>query len=109
METQDEMSGAEFYLLRRLVGLSQDRMAEVLKMNRVSVRQYEIGKLTIPPGVAWEVRELVDAHTGLVEEIEADVRNGLPIRVRRSDGWQVGAAMRVLDLMPDAVVMWEDE
>ena len=108
METQDRdrMSGAEFYLLRRLMGLSQDNMAEILKMKRVSIRQYEIEKLEIPEGVEWEVEELIERHTQLVYEMQANVQNGSPIQVRRSDPWQVGVAMRVLDMEPNARVEW---
>lgn len=100
------MHGAEFYLLRRLMGMSQDEMAATLQVRRDSVRDYETGKLVIPPGVEWEVRELADSHTAAVYAMQADVDNGLTIKVRRANRWQTGICMRVLDRNPDARVQW---
>lgn len=103
------MTGAELFIIRRLIGLRQWELARELNVRRDSVRDYETGKMAIPKGVAWEVNQLADRHTAEVYDLTGLVERGEPIRVNRRDTWQVGVCMRVFDTHPEADVVWIDD
>lgn len=56
------MSGAELQSIREYLGLTGDRLADVLDVAPRTVRYWEAGQYPIPDGVRDEVAQLV-AHT----------------------------------------------
>lgn len=71
MSTTNSIIGKNIRLLRERLGLSQDALADYLKVSHVTISYYETGQRTIPSGNLLKISELfgIDAYELSLEEI----------------------------------------
>ena len=106
-----DTSPAEVASLRTLMGLSQDRLADLLGRNRRVVRAWESGEYRIGPESVERLKALRDEHDKLVARM-INPESTVVIPRRPHDpyprGWYLAAAGRAMAAAPYLIVEWDD-
>lgn len=105
------LSAAEFAARRHLIGLTLDQLADVLHVNRRTVRSWEQGRMPIPERITDELNNLITQHDQLLERIlDSDIPVYLPRRAGDAQGmpggWYVAAAARAVAIQPLTELEW---
>lgn len=103
------MSGTELAATRHLLGLSQQDLADLLKVNRYTVRDWERGKHEPRAGVLHELELLRREHTEAVDVLAHAAADGEIIGLPQGpkpSGWYLAIGARILDRVPDAQLEW---
>ena len=90
------ISRAKIKGIRAALGLSQESLAQALRVGRSAVKDWESGKFAPRPGVVDDLYALLDQHD---TDYEAIAQEPDPVRLRvpagRPDGWGTGLALRL--------------
>lgn len=105
------MSGTELAATRHLLGLSQQDLADLLKVNRYTVRDWERERFSPREGIMQEITRLRQEHDHAVSVLADAAANGeiiaLPSKPKPA-GWYLAIGARILDRVPDAQLEWHD-
>ena len=102
----------EVAAMRKLVGLTNDGLGAVLKVNPRTVRSWESGRDRPSEAAAAALTAVVERHDAEVDELLAAVSRDETVVLPRGPmptGWYVALAARVLDAEPGARLVWEDD
>lgn len=111
-ETLPAVTPLEAAAMRKLVGLTNDGMAAVLKVNPRTIRSWESGRDRPSPSAAAALTAVVESHDNEVDELLEAVNRDETVILPRGPmptGWYVALAARVLDAEPGARLVWEDD
>ena len=101
--TQTRMTGAEFAAHRCRLGLTLAEMGKRLHVRADTIQRWESEREPVPYRVPDELADLHREQAALAEQwSDADG----PIHLRRRDGWELGAAARVLGMEPSVMFEW---
>ena len=111
-ETLPAVTPLEAAAMRKLVGLTNDGMAAVLKVNPRTIRSWESGRDRPSEAAAAALTAVVESHDNEVDELLEAVNRDETVILPRGPmptGWYVALAARVLDAEPGARLVWEDD
>lgn len=107
-------TGAWLAVDRKVLGISQQHMADLLGISHLTIRNWERGRLSPGAGVMRDWAALVTEHTAQAEAL-ARTDGTWQIRTttdhRYPPGWAVAVAARARDIrrtlgLPDPVIDW---
>ncbi|WP_404285413.1 helix-turn-helix domain-containing protein [Glutamicibacter arilaitensis] len=106
------MTAAEFTVIRRLIGLSAQDVAEHIGVQLRSAQRWERGERPINEGVESEMRALKAEHDLATQRLQ-DAPQGEFVKIPTGDnerprGWWLAAASRVLSSNPEARFDWAE-
>lgn len=101
------MNPADFAIVRRMIGLTLQELADRLGVQLRTVQRWENGSSPINEGVQSEMQGLRDEHFRLTADLTMEASAGSVVVIPR-DGWYAAAAVRVLSQNPEARFEWKD-
>lgn len=105
--TNSRMTATEFAIVRRLVGLSAQQLAERFAVNLRSVQRWESGERPIGESIADEMRDLAILHAHDTADMLRSSGRPEPLTLPaptadKPSGWWLAVAAGVMAQNPDA-------
>lgn len=114
------MSDAEFKVRRERMGLTGDKLSEILAVADRTGRKWETGAVPVNPGAATELRDLHEQAITEAQYLAETLPEGETLRTYRTDadyerahpdspwsaGWHRAICGRVIELRPDITITY---